>query len=127
MKLLFVYGTLLPGQVNWHVLAPFVADEGWADSAAGDLYDTGLGWPAAVFTDGSGQVVGRVFTLADDTLAEALAVLDEFEGIHEGAYARIEVATHGGRAAWAYHSGAPGDSPLVSSGDWASYVNKQNG
>lgn len=131
MNLLFVYGTLLPGQANWHVLAPYVADEGWADAAAGDLFDTGLGWPAAVFADRAGQpvgrVVGRVVMLADATLDVALAALDEFEGIHEGAYRRIAITTDGGHLAWAYHSGEPGESPAVAEGDWAAYVNKQNG
>lgn len=127
MSQLFVYGSLLPDQANWFMLEPWVADAGWPDAAAGELYDTGLGWPAAVFGDGPGRVVGRVFTLATDTLTEALDVLDEFEGIHAGAYARIEIVTFGGRAAWAYHSHEPGDAPHVASGDWAAHVNKQNG
>ena len=122
MRLLFVYGSLLPGQSNWHVLAPWVADAGTPDSAAGDLFDTGRGWPAAVFAPGAGRIVGRVFTLAAATSDEALAVLDEFEGIHEGAYTRIEVTTHGGRTAWAYNSGAPGDTPRIPSGDWAAHL-----
>ena len=126
-RLLFVYGSLLPGQSNWHVLAPWVADTGVADSAPGELYDTGHGWPAAVFGRVASRVTGRVYGLRPDTLAEALAVLDEFEGIHAGEYARIELVTDGGRTAWAYHSHAPGDAARVATGDWAAHVNKQNG
>jgi gamma-glutamylcyclotransferase (GGCT)/AIG2-like uncharacterized protein YtfP len=123
---MFVYGTLLPGQSNWHVIEPFAADEGVADSVPGRLFDTGRGWPAAVFATASepadGRVVGRVVELRADVLDKALAVLDEFEGIHEGAYLRIEITTDGGRTAWAYHSGAPGGSPAIPAGDWAAYV-----
>ena len=117
-----MYGTLLSGQSNWFMLEPWVADSGEPDTVAGALYDTGLGWPAAVFGPGAGRVVGHVFTLAADTLDEALAVLDGFEGIHEGAYSRIEVVTDGGRTAWAYHSGEPGDSPQITSGDWTAHT-----
>lgn len=122
-----MYGTLLPDQSNWFMLEPWVADAGWPDSAPGELFDTGLGWPAAVFGAGPARVTGRVFTLAPHTLAEALEVLDEFEGIHEGAYERIEIVTDGGRTAWAYHSHEPGGAPRIASGDWAAHVNRQNG
>jgi gamma-glutamylcyclotransferase (GGCT)/AIG2-like uncharacterized protein YtfP len=121
---MFVYGTLLPGQSNWHVMAPFAVDAGVADSVPGWLFDTGCGWPAAVFDakPANARVVGRVIELRADLLDTALAVLDEFEGIHEGAYLRIEIATEGGRAAWAYHSDAPGGSHPIPAGDWAAYV-----
>jgi gamma-glutamylcyclotransferase (GGCT)/AIG2-like uncharacterized protein YtfP len=121
---MFVYGTLLPGQPNWPVMAPFAVDSGVADSAPGRLFDTGYGWPAAVFdaNRANGSVVGRVIELRVDLLDAALAVLDEFEGIHEGAYIRIEIATDGGRTAWAYHSAAPGDAHPIPAGDWAAYV-----
>ncbi len=46
---LFVYGTLQPGAVRWHYLEPFVADAGTPDSVDGQLFDTGCGYPAAVF------------------------------------------------------------------------------
>jgi gamma-glutamylcyclotransferase (GGCT)/AIG2-like uncharacterized protein YtfP len=37
----FVYGTLRPGDVRWHVLVPVVVDGGMADSGDGSLFDTG--------------------------------------------------------------------------------------
>ena len=45
---IFCYGTLLPGQERWQFLAPFVlAYE--PDQVSGRIYDTGLGYPAALF------------------------------------------------------------------------------
>ena len=60
---LFVYGTLRPGEVRWRFLEPFVVDEGVADAAIGQLFDTGLGYPAATFAAGdeSGTIHGRTF------------------------------------------------------------------
>src|SRR6185295_7476071 len=62
---LFVYGTLRPGDVRWPLLAPYVADDGVPDSVDGRVYDTGRGYPAAVF-DESGTIVGRTYTLRAD-------------------------------------------------------------
>lgn len=66
---LFVYGTLRPGDVRWHLLEPFVVDEGWADTAAGSVYDTGLGYPAAIF----GAEPTRTATPASATAASVTA------------------------------------------------------
>ena len=46
---LFVYGTLRPGEVRWRHLAPFVVGDGIDTTVAGDVYDTGLDYPAAKF------------------------------------------------------------------------------
>jgi gamma-glutamylcyclotransferase (GGCT)/AIG2-like uncharacterized protein YtfP len=72
---LFVYGTLRPGDVRWRILEPFVADDGADDTAAGDVYDTGLDYPAAIF-GGAGTIAGRTYELRADLIDEALAVLD---------------------------------------------------
>src|SRR4051794_28689689 len=45
---LFVYGTLMPGHLRWSMLAPHATDQRPA-TVPGTLYDTGNGWPAAVF------------------------------------------------------------------------------
>ena len=115
---LFVYGTLRPGEVRWHHLEPFVVGEGVEASVEGGLYDTGLGYPAAMFTE-AGTIHGRVYELATDTLAAALAHLDEVEGAVRGLYHRLTVQPSTGGAAWAYQCG---DRALlvrrIVSGDW---------
>jgi gamma-glutamylcyclotransferase (GGCT)/AIG2-like uncharacterized protein YtfP len=122
---LFVYGTLRPGEVRWSLLQPFVNDHGIADEVDGELYDTGLDYPAAVF-GGTGRVVGQTFELITDTLDHALAVLDEYEETGGGMYRRVAIHTRGGRYTWAYEYGADltelngGRPPLspITSGDW---------
>lgn len=117
---LFVYGTLRPGEVRWHHLAPYVTDDGVDATVPGAVYDTGLGYPAAVFVPaaGSGVVRGRVYGLVDDE--GALAHLDEVEGAVRGLYRRVGVVTSTGVTAWAYECGDP-DLLVrrIDSGDWA--------
>jgi gamma-glutamylcyclotransferase (GGCT)/AIG2-like uncharacterized protein YtfP len=113
----FVYGTLRPGDVRWHLLEPFVVDGGWRDSVRGQLFDTGLDYPAAVF-DTDGTIHGHTFALLESSMGRALDVLDEVEGIVEGEYVRVTVRTARGVDAWAYASGADLDLTPIPSGDW---------
>ncbi len=118
MTLLFVYGTLRPGEVRWQHLAPFVIGEGREASVAGELYDTGLDYPAAMF-GGESCILGRVYALDDGQLPAALAHLDEVESAVRGLYARVRVVTNEGETAWAYECG---ESALlrtrIEGGDW---------
>ena len=114
---LFVYGTLRPGEVRWRHLEPFVVGDGVDTTVAGDVYDTGLEYPAAMF-GGDGRIKGRVYELA--RLDDALAHLDEVEGAVRGLYHRVVVHTDSGHQAWAYQCGD--DGLLVRHlphGDWA--------
>jgi gamma-glutamylcyclotransferase (GGCT)/AIG2-like uncharacterized protein YtfP len=113
---LFVYGTLRPGEVRWRFLEPFVVGDGIDTTVAGDVYDTGLEYPAAVF-GGDRSIRGRVYELT--RLDEALAALDEVEGAVRGLYHRVVVRTASGHDAWAYQCGDP--TLLVRhlpTGDW---------
>jgi gamma-glutamylcyclotransferase (GGCT)/AIG2-like uncharacterized protein YtfP len=117
---LFVYGTLRPGDCRWHLLAPFVGD-GWVDTTAGQLFDTGFDYPAAVFS-GDGTIVGHTFVLTDATVDEVLVVLDEVEGVVEGEYRRVAIRTGSGVAAWAYECGDPQLNVVpIPSGDWLAH------
>ena len=118
---LFVYGTLQPGDVRWPILAPFVADSGVADRVAGRVYDTGRGYPAAIF-DADGTIVGRTYRLRADSLEEALAVLDEEESSVPGGYTRVIVTTASGTEAWAYEYGEGLELRHIESGDWRNAV-----
>jgi gamma-glutamylcyclotransferase (GGCT)/AIG2-like uncharacterized protein YtfP len=114
---LFVYGTLRPGDVRWPFLEPFAADEGVDDTTDGRVYDTGLGYPAAIF-GGPDTIVGRTYRLRPDRIDEALEVLDEEEGTVAGLYRRVTVTTGLGTTAWAYAYGDGLELALIDSGDW---------
>jgi gamma-glutamylcyclotransferase (GGCT)/AIG2-like uncharacterized protein YtfP len=114
---LFVYGTLQPGDVRWPIIAPYVIGEGIADRVDGQVYDTGRGYPAAVF-DAPGTIVGRTYALRADRLDEALAVLDEEESSVPGGYRRVVVMTAAGTRAWAYEYGGGLELIAIESGDW---------
>jgi gamma-glutamylcyclotransferase (GGCT)/AIG2-like uncharacterized protein YtfP len=92
---LFVYGTFLPGEPRWPILEPF-ADAVLDAGAAGTLWDTGRGYPAAVF-GGPGEIPGALVTIEPARWDELVVLLDEIEG--EGAlYRRVEIETSSGPA-----------------------------
>lgn len=101
---LFVYGTLMPGHLRWPVLEPHAV--GWRPAAAeGHLYDTGQGWPAAVFIPGDDLVRGWAVDLRPEVAELVMAHLDEVEGVAEGLFRRVEVALLGDDPAVAYELG----------------------
>ena len=116
---LFVYGTLMPDHLRWPMLAADATS--WvAATAAGQLFDTGWGWPAARFAalgddqHSAASIPGWLVQLEPAHEAALLAELDAMEGIAEPAdpaldpyvRAEVEVTLHDGTsvAAWAYHA-----------------------
>ena len=113
----FCYGTLLPGEQRWPFLAPFVLEEK-PDQVSGRLYDTGLGYPAALF-DRVGIVHGMRFRLESARLSEALALLDEIEGAVDGLYHRVFLVTAMGFGVHAYQYGGDLQGLIdLPDGDW---------
>ena len=114
---LFVYGTLMPGEERWHLLEPLAAPGApEAATAAGLLYCTPYGWPAAAFDQAAAAAVpGLVVALRDPDIA--LPVLDEIEGTGTGLFKRRVIKTTAGEC-WAYHWPGPtsGFQPITS---WA--------
>ena len=103
----FVYGTLMPGRLRWPLLAPDAV--GWAPEAVpGALFDTGDGWPAAVFDPRStARVPGVRVTVRPDRLSELLAELDVVEDTADGLFRRELVTTDAGEPAWAWSFAQP--------------------
>lgn len=105
----FVYGTLRPGQPRWPALARFATQPNatHAASAPGQLFNTGYGWPAAVFDEvSSDQVPGVVVRLHTESVDEALLTLDAIEGVDSGLFQRV-IVTAGGHPCWSYHWPGP--------------------
>lgn len=116
---LFVYGTLLRGDVRWPLLEQFVTGEGHPDEVTGLLYDTGLDYPAAIFDESSTSLIyGRRYTLRLESIDEALRKLDVEEDTVDGLYTRVEVTTRSGAPCWAYAYGTGLDLTPIPSGNW---------
>ncbi|HMS88863.1 MAG TPA: gamma-glutamylcyclotransferase [Acidimicrobiales bacterium] len=122
---LFVYGTLLPGRLRWPLLAPFAVAHRPA-TVRGRLFDSGRGWPVAVFDGQPGgphgpdgpAVPGVVVELHAHRADDAIALLDEVEGVAVDLLRRVVVTTLAGDSAWAYHHPHPVDG-LVAIPSWA--------
>lgn len=100
--LLFVYGTLQPGERAWHLLAPS-ARSAERTSVEGALWDTRLGYPALTLAaEALAEVPGVVVELDPARAERVLEQLDTYEEVHDSHYVRRRVVTSDGRAAWAY-------------------------
>ncbi len=96
MTQLFVYGTLMPGQMRWPLLEPFAVGAAPA-TAKGRLWDTGRGYPAARFDRGAPNIAGFVVGLRSETVDAAIVALDGIE--REGVlFRRVQVETSAGPA-----------------------------
>jgi gamma-glutamylcyclotransferase (GGCT)/AIG2-like uncharacterized protein YtfP len=116
---LFVYGTLRPGDVRWHLLEPYVVGSGTDDAVHGTVFDTGRGYPAAIF-GGAGTIRGRTYALDRRRLDQALGALDAEESSVPGGYTRTIVTTLAGVTAWSYRYGEGLELTAIESGDWLS-------
>lgn len=92
----FVYGTLMPGEANWPILAEHL--KGPVRRAAMDgtrIYDTGWGFPALLILPGATR--GWVAPISVVGLAE----LDVLEGVPH-LYRRALLTTRDGARVWTY-------------------------
>lgn len=106
----FVYGTLRPGEERWPLIADAVHRHESAE-APGTLWDTGHGYPAAVF-DGRGTISGDVLWIDPERRNEVIERLDRIEG--EGTlYRRVVVETSAGPAvSYEWLAATEGFTPL---------------
>ncbi|MEN0068280.1 MAG: gamma-glutamylcyclotransferase family protein [Myxococcota bacterium] len=95
---LFVYGTLMQGQDQEGLLA---GCERIAATTRGRLYDLPAGYPA-LSLQGADRVYGELVRNLD---VRRLVLLDDYEGVDQGLYERVEIEVHVGlkaESAWAY-------------------------
>jgi gamma-glutamylcyclotransferase (GGCT)/AIG2-like uncharacterized protein YtfP len=101
---LFVYGTLMPGHLRWPMLRSAVGSAAPA-AVAGRLFDTGLGYPAAVFPGDDARDGAETDDLVSGwelrlTRSEpTLAMLDRVEG---PGYRRVVCTTTADRDVFTY-------------------------
>ena len=114
---LFVYGTLLAGQPQAALLGALRRRPA---QVRGRLFQLPAGYPALVVEGADGWVVGE---LVDAPPARVLALLDGYEGVDEGLFARVACEVRVGLRAergWAYvmDPARARVGRLVASGRW---------
>lgn len=124
MLRVFVYGTLLPGEANYHIVAPYVIDVR-PGAVRGSLYDYGP-YPGLVL-DGGGLAAGEWLTVQD----EALDPLDELEGYYgpgqDNEYDRVFVtdAFDPELCGWVYVWRDSQGCPRIPDGSWRNHVRRK--
>lgn len=126
MVCIFVYGTLLVGEVNHHVAAPYLlhVEPG---TIRGKLYDFGP-YPGLV-TGGDQLIEGEWFQLTDEALAH-LDALEEYYGPGQANdYERVWVgdALRKGREGWVYVWNDSRGCPVIAEGSWRAYTQRKRG
>ncbi len=98
---LFVYGTLLQGERrNHHLDGCYLIQSA---EIPGRLYDTGRGYPAALFDGNSKEtVMGEIYAISGD-VGKKLRELDEIEGTEIGLYTRKSI--YNGHHFYVYETG----------------------
>jgi gamma-glutamylcyclotransferase (GGCT)/AIG2-like uncharacterized protein YtfP len=89
IKHIFVYGTLMRGMDNHHLVETY-AENITPGSLTGELYHLAYGYPA--LSAGYSPVWGEIIALAN--MSEALSVIDDLEGYlgpgqHDNLYSRV--------------------------------------
>lgn len=132
IKHVFVYGTLMRGLYNHHVVEPFIASV-QGGVTKGILFDLPYGYPAVV--QGDGVVAGELIELNNIVVAlERLDELEDYFGVSNpnNLYERViqEIDTKKGEKTLAYFYiwSKPEEiqeiGTKVADGDWRKYKNK---
>ncbi|OQM46097.1 gamma-glutamylcyclotransferase [Anoxybacillus sp. UARK-01] len=121
----FVYGTLLTGEVNHEIAAPYLQNVK-PGKVKGKLYDVGS-YPALV-VDQEGEVVGEWLTITIDGIRRMDELEDYEEGRNDNEYERVwirdctqEIEGY----VYVYHPDKALHLPLIESGSWRQHRPKK--
>ena len=119
---IFVYGTLLRGEERSCYMQGCALTE--ILEVPGSLYDTGRGYPAAVFDDGSGSIISGELYVMEDPHSK-IEELDRVEGTESGLFRRSKI-NFSGSEFYTYEAGPILNSSMTESnrirgGNWRTY------
>ncbi|MGZ4108044.1 MAG: gamma-glutamylcyclotransferase family protein [Tumebacillaceae bacterium] len=118
---MFVYGTLLRGERNHRVVAPYLKAV-QPGTVRGRLYDVGT-YPALVLDENASPVVGEWFTVTGAGL-KAMDALEEYfgPGHVDNEYERVRVTDlSNGRYGWVYVWLDSRERPEIVGGNWREF------
>src|SRR5690606_16723824 len=119
-KKIFVYGTLLSGEINWLHYLQYSKLLG-QDTLKGNFTMVSLGGFPGVIPHGEGVVKGEVYEVDDLTYRE----IENLEGYHPDPtysfYSKMPVETKYGSADMYVLSEKYLDNPVIENGDWKNY------
>ena len=130
----FVYGTLRPGEIRWHVIGPAVVGEPKCAVLQNSAIFNMGSFPALVMNM-EGSVIGELVQISPNLIERITALLDQIEGYYpnnpnNSLYIRSikTVTTEDGPVeAWVYEAGEEiknlaldyvGIASCIESGDW---------
>ncbi len=121
VRRVFVYGTCMKGESRHHVLqgCRFVGEY----EVPGLLFDTGYGYPAALFDPQCMvKVRGEMYEFSSNHDAQFLQQMDKLEGVDFGLFDRRELHVDG-KSLYAYEAGVElrrqiKDHQKIQSGAW---------
>ncbi|WP_078547629.1 gamma-glutamylcyclotransferase family protein [Litchfieldia alkalitelluris] len=115
----FVYGTLLVGEVNHYVAEPYI-QQIETGSVKGFLYNLGP-YPALLLDESGMEVHGEWFKVSEDGLAQ-MDILEDFEeGRTNNLYERVKVNDLNKKLngfAYVFNKEKIKHLPLIKSGSW---------
>lgn len=125
VRRVFVYGTLMRGECRHHVVqgCKFLGEH----EVPGLLFDTGYGYPAALFDSQCAvRVRGELYELASNHDAQFLQQLDKIEGVDFGLFDRRELRVDG-ESFYVYEAGVElrrqiKDHQKIQNGAWKKRV-----
>ncbi|MBB5322961.1 gamma-glutamylcyclotransferase (GGCT)/AIG2-like uncharacterized protein YtfP [Anoxybacillus tepidamans] len=117
----FVYGTLLVGEANHHIAAPYL-QKVQPGKVKGQLYDVGA-YPALVISE-EGEVVGEWLTVTEEGIKQMDMLEDYEEGRDNNEYERVwikdcEQDIEG--YVYVYTREKAAHLPLIESGSWRAH------
>lgn len=123
MVRVFVYGTLLVGEANHGVAAPYLLSVR-PGRVRGRLYDVGA-YPALVLDEAAGEVEGEWFEVTPEGL-RAMDDLEEYRGPgQKNAYERVWVRdAREERSGWVYVWLDSRGYPEIPAGSWREWVGR---